>query len=490
MSFNHLSLDGQQGQVYQHDHVHNNHAPAGYPQLQDRPLISNTFLDFITPDHTATIPIIGAWQALESLNHALSPGVYARRASSSHEFSAYTPLAVALNNVCTKVEKDPITERDLAQLHRAPWFLDFAKAAIKRYSAGGQVNLNLENLLSDSCLSEDHMVLLAEAFAASSNLSNIELGIVAVTKKGVKAFHYPWTAICNGLTAWVVADLRADEPVYYGLGHDLVDQHVDEDEEHEEEEESNDDEVPIITPRKTATRVLDQQVPLAAGLSAKDILEKHIENLQYNNILKVGLHYSNQEIAKKVAEAAVGSNKKFSTGASGVVKRINTGIDWIEKEFEMDVGAFRTAYDTARKNNGIPIRGKDGVDDQVLAANATKIDKAMAWVKAGGPRPAVVAAVAPAPILAGHAPAPVAPTSVLPAYAPAPPVIGNNQGLVEVHNNGSGSQMDGVMGEADQDYGYAPEVQSDSFLSQFNETQPDWDSMLDDTLMNFDDTFN
>ncbi|KAG9966433.1 hypothetical protein KCU61_g1096, partial [Aureobasidium melanogenum] len=475
MSFNYPSLNDQEGQVHQHVHVHDNHAPIAHPQLDGRSLTSWTFLDFMTPDKHATIPIIGTSQALASLDHALSAGVFARRTAGSHPFSAYTPLAVALDTICTKVDKDPVTERDLAQLHRAPWFADFAKAVVKRYDAEGKVKLNLDNLAVDSCLSEDHMVLLAEAFAASSNLSNIELGIVAITQKGVKAFHYPWTATCNGLTAWVVADLRLDDPVYYGLGHEIVEQHVGEEEEHgDEEEDADDEEVPTTTPRKTAARVLEQQVPLRADLSAKDILERHTGNLQYNNILKVGLHYSNQEIAKKVAEDAVGNNKKFSTGASGVVKRINTGIDFIEKEFNMDAGAFRTAYDTARKNNGISIRGKDGVDDQVLAANASKINDAMAWVKAGGPRPA--AAVAPASVPAG--------------YAPAPSIPNNNQGPVNAHNNGSVPQLDSAMDELDQDYKYAPEVQSNSFLPQSNDNQADWDSMMDDTLFNFDDTFN
>ncbi|KAG9825928.1 hypothetical protein KCU98_g7335, partial [Aureobasidium melanogenum] len=474
MSFN-PSFNDQRGYINERDHVHDNHASAHYPQLENHTLTSYTFLDFVTPNKHATIPIVGTRQSLESLDYALAPDVFARRAPKSHAFSAYTPLTIALNTICAKVDKDPITERDLAQLHRAPWFIDFAKVAIKRYSAEGQVSLNLDNLLSDSCLSEDHMVLLAEAFAASSNLSNIELGIVAITKKGVKAFHYPWTAACNGLTAWVVADLRTNDPVYYGLGHDIVEQHVGEEEEHEDEEEdADDDEVPTTTPRKTAARVLEQQIPLRAGLSAKDILERHTDNLQYNNILKVGLRYSNQEIAKKVAEAAAGSNKKFSTGASGVVKRINTGIDFIEKEFNMDAGAFRTAYDTARKDNGISIRGKDGVDDQVLAANASKINEAMAWVKSGGPRPA--AAVAPALVPTG--------------YAPAPSFPNTNQGPVKAHNNGSIPQLDSAMDERDQDYKYAPEVQSNSFLPQFNDNQPDWDAMVDDTLLNFDDTFN
>lgn len=466
-------FDDQQGHVQQHDQVHNSHAPAHYPQLEHRPLTSNTFLDFVTPNRHATIPITGAWQSLESLNHTLSsPGVFARRSPSQHAFSAYTPLAIALNAICAKVGQDPITEHDLAQLHRAPWFADFAKAAVKRHNFEGMNNINLDNLVSDSCLSEDHMVLLAEAFSASQDLSTIELGIVAITKGGVKAFHYPWTAACDGLTAWVVADCRTNNPVYYGLGHDIVEQQKsskskrigEEDHESEEEEDADDEgqEAPATTPRKTAARVLAQQIPLPAGLSAKDILERHIDNLQYNNILKVGLHYSNQEIAKKVAEDAEGKNKKFSTGASGVVKRINTGIDFIEKEFDIDVGAFRTAYDTARKDNGIPIRGKDGVDDRILAANASKINAAMTWVKAGGPRPAA-------------------------AVAPAPSVSTNNQGPVGARHSNNIPQFDGATDEPDYDYDEPPQTQSDSFLTQLNNDAMDWDSMFNsDGIFNFD----
>lgn len=479
MSSNSFPLDNQQGSTYEHDRVHDTRAPTRYLQLENRPLTSYTFRDFVTPDQHATIPIIGTWQSLESLAHALSPGVFARRSHGSRPFSSYTPLAVALNTICANIGQDPVTERDLAQLHRAPWFPDFAKAVVKRHNIVGMEDLNLKNLESDSCLTEDHMVLLAEGFAASQDLSAIELGIVAITKKGVKAFHYPWTASCNGLTAWIVVDCRTDDPVYYGIGREIVEQQktvneqhiVEEEQDHQEEEEEADDEdqqAPTTTPRKTAARVLAQQVPLPAGLSAKDILDRHIDNLQYNNILKVGLNYSNQEIAKKVAEDAEGKNKKFSTGASGVVKRINTGIDFIEKEFDMDVGAFRTAYDTARKNNGIPTRGKDGVDDQILAANASKINEAMAWVKAGGPRPA--ATVAPAPVPTG--------------YAPAATVPNNNQGHVNTRNNRSIPQMDGAMDEPDHNYDHA-QTQSNDFLTQFNDDGMDWGSMF-----NADGTFN
>lgn len=485
MSFNHPSLHDHQGRIQEHDHVNNNHTALSYPQQDDRLLTSHTFRDFVTPNEHATIPVIGTSKALESLDHTLSsPGVFARCAPRPHAFSAYTPLAIALSAICIKVGLAPITERDLAQLHRTPWFIDFAKASVKRHNAEHMVNLNSNNLVSDSVLSEDHMVILAEAFAASSNLSNIELGIVAITKKGAKAFHYPWSATCTALTAWIVADLRTNVPAYFGIGHDVAEQHESSNNEHvaeeeEEEDAADDDEdqqASTTTPRKTAARVLLQQVPLPAGLTAKNILEQHTQNLQYNNILKVGLQYSNQEIAKKIAEEATSSNKRVSASASGIVKRINTGIDFIEKEFGIDVGAFRTAYDTARKNNGVPIRGKEGVDDHVLNANASKINEAMAWVKAGGPRPAP--AVAPAPIHHGHAPAPSVPNA--------------NQGSVNIRGSNNIPQIDGTMDELDFNYDYDPFVaRADGSMPQHNDNNnPEWDLInFNGTSFDFDDTF-
>jgi hypothetical protein len=310
-------------------------------------------------------------------------------------------LVVALNNICVKVGINNITERDLAQLHHSTWFRDFAKHSVKCHNAEDVVKCDIGHLDLTSCVDEDHMVLLLEAFATSHGLSTIELGVVAITKDGIKAFHYPWDATCNGLTAWIVADFRPDNPTYYGLGHETVRQQeiIEQDSNGQEEKwlkdvkHGGDDQLQISDRRRTAARVLAQQVPLAAGLSAKDILEHHTDNLQYNNILKVGLQFSNQDIAKKIAEEATGRNKHFSNGASGIVKRINTGIDYIEKEFNIDAGAFRTAYDRERKMNSIPTRGKDEVDDQTLADNASKINDAMMWIRAGGPR--VIIPVAP-----------------------------------------------------------------------------------------------
>ncbi|KAI4723308.1 hypothetical protein E4T48_00313 [Aureobasidium sp. EXF-10727] len=384
--------NGQQSQAGHHDQK------PYQPQLDDCNLTSQTFLDFVTPNKHSTISITGAWQSLESLNHALSPDIFARHSSTTFHLSAYTPLTIALNHICEKVGMGPINEHDLAQLHQSSWFLQFAKHAVKQHSSNDMLDLNLEHLTPESCLSEDQMWLLVEAFGVSNDLTKIELGVVAITNQGVKAFHYPWTAACNGLTAWVVADCRNGSLVYYGLGPVLVDQQEDlhnHDDQHGEEddlEESDDDgdnnlQSPSTTRRKTAARVLAQQIPLPANLSARDILENHTGNLQYINVLKVGLNYSNQEIAIKVAEKAGRESKKFSGGASGIVKRINTGIDYIEKEYNIDAGAFRTAYDRERKANGISTRTKDEANDQVLATNKSKIRDAMAWIQTGGPRP-------------------------------------------------------------------------------------------------------
>lgn len=313
MLLNGSPLNGQGS----HYHAHNDyHQVALYrPQFDDRCMTVQTFLDFMTPDKHSTLTIMGAWQSLESLNHALSPGVSARGFHQSHNLSAYTPLVIALNTVCMKVGMDGTTESDLAQLHHSTWFHELAKHSVKRHNAENFIDLSAENAASSACLDEDHMVLLLEAFATSQGLTNIELGIVAFTKSGIKAFHYPWDSTCNGLTAWIVADFRLDSPAYYGLGHETVEQQkaVEQDdndnggEEEMGEEQGNGDD---YLPRATAARVLAQRVPLPAGLSARDILEHYTENLQYNNILKVGLHFSNQDIAKKVAEEAVGRKKK------------------------------------------------------------------------------------------------------------------------------------------------------------------------------------
>lgn len=389
MQLNNYPLSKQE--ALHHGHNDDNQVAPYRPQFDDRCMTTQTFRDCMTLDKHSTLPIMGAWQSLESLNHALSPGVSARGSHQPHNLPMYTPLVIALNTVCMKVGMEGITERDLAQLHHSTWFHEFAKHSVKRHNAENFIDLSAGKVASPACLDEDHMVLLLEAFATSQGLTNIELGIVAFTKSGIKAFHYPWDSTCNGLTAWIVADFRFDSPAYYGLGHETVEQQkaVEQDdndnggEEEMGEEQGNGDD---YLPRATAARVLAQRVPLPAGLTARDILEHYTENLQYNNILKVGLHFSNQDIAKKVAEEAVGRKKKVSNGASGIVKRINTGIDYIEKEFSIDAGAFRTAYDQARKANGISTRGKDEVDDLTLAANVSKINDAMAWVQTGGPR--------------------------------------------------------------------------------------------------------
>lgn len=58
------------------------------------------------------------------------------------------------------------------------------------------------------------------------------------------------------------------------------------------------------------------------------------------------------------------------------MKRIDPSIDYIEKQLNIDADVFRTADDDqARKANGIPTRGKDEVDAQVLLANASRITK-------------------------------------------------------------------------------------------------------------------
>lgn len=77
---------------------------------------------------------------------------------------------------------------------------------------------------------------------------------------------------------------------------------------------------PLTKRGQTAARIIAQQIPLPAGLTATDIMTNHKDRLQYNNMLKVALTYSNQKIA---AECKANQSLKQP---NGVVKRINTAL--------------------------------------------------------------------------------------------------------------------------------------------------------------------
>jgi len=185
-------------------------------------------------------------------------------------------------------------------------------------------------------------------------------------------------------------ETQSDHSELYGIGSAVgqQQQHQDQDGEEEEELDSGDaEEQPLdvlpIASRKTAARVVAQQIPLPAGLTAADLLLHHQDRLQYVNVLKVALAFSNQKISEQCKAQA-----KLKQ-PSAVAKRINTALAWVESQFGITSDALRVAFDVERKQNGINIRGnKNAANDDVLAANAGKINAAMAWIKAGGSRPA------------------------------------------------------------------------------------------------------
>lgn len=344
------------------------------------------FRDFVTPDSYATIPILGKRSALDALNDTVSAGFHAQSMSFDNEYPAYGPLVVAINAICDVRKMTPITASELYALQSLPGFTSFAKNFVKTHHA--QDLINLDNFVNpQGTFTEDDMALMTAAFAASSGYGNIGLGFVTLVKgQSVKAFHYPESSQPPTYTAWIIVDCRAKDPVFYGIGRKAI-QHEGavQDTFEDDDDDEEDNQVPTTTPRKTATRVLQQQVPLPAGLTAQDILHHHKDRLQYNNVLKVALDFSNKEIADKCKSELLPKDQRLCH-ASAVVKRINTAINWIEGQFEMDKNAFRTTFDQERRAKGLSARGKDEVSDEVLAANSSKINAAMAWVKAGGPR--------------------------------------------------------------------------------------------------------
>jgi hypothetical protein len=355
----------------------------------------HTFKDFVTANHHTTIPVLGKRSALEALNRTLSAGHHAQSANPDNKHPAYDPLVVALNTICTERKMPLITGSDLYSLQFIPEFASFAKNFIKTNHA--QHLFNVDNFFSSQgTFTEDHMVLMTAAFAASSGYGDIGLGIVTlVNGQAVKAFHYPESNRLPDYTAWIIADFRGNDAAYYGIGQEAVQQqqhHFNDQEESyadandDDADDEGDIRVPSTTPRKTAARVLAQQIPLPAHLTADDILQHHKSRLQYNNVLKVALLFSNKEIADQFKSDLLPKDQRLCH-ASAVVKRVNTAINWIEDQFEIDNSAFRAVFDQERRNKGIAARGKDEVSDEILTANSSKVGAAMEWIRAGGPRP-------------------------------------------------------------------------------------------------------
>jgi hypothetical protein len=379
----------------QHDPIMDNHLqrnPTMEFHLQQYEV--HTFRDFVTGDSHATIPVLGKRYTLDALDRTTSAGFYAQPANPDHLYPAYTPLAVALNTICAEMNMSFVTEADLYGMQFMPWFESFAKEFIRDHHA--QHLINIDNFINaQGSYTEDHMVLCIAAFGYFIGCESIGLGFVTLVKgQPVQAFHYPPTNTIPSYTAWIVADYRTDEHAFYGIGRkvdqeqrDLLRQEEDPSEHNGDVTDDEDTPNPFPTPRKTATRVLSQQAPLPAGLTAQDILQNHKSRLQYNNILKVALVFSNHAIWEECKSESLPSNVKLNN-PSAVVKRINTGAKWIEKQYEIDTNAFRTVFDRERNTNEVNTREKDkAASNSVIDANSLKIASAMAWVRMGGPRP-------------------------------------------------------------------------------------------------------
>jgi hypothetical protein len=122
-----------------------------------------------------------------------------------------------------------------------------------------------------------------------------------------------------------------------------------------------------------------KRTPLPASVSAKQILEKYIDRLFFNNLLKVALYYDSSQICEKL--------RYLADPQAGLRARMRRAIAHIGTEFGMSKGAFYIAFNRESNRNGIyrPCY-QDPKDEIVLANNATKIAEAMTWVKRGGPR--------------------------------------------------------------------------------------------------------
>jgi len=364
-------------------------------QIHNTKVHKHAFKDFITPDAGSVVYVTGETAALDALDFVLSrSSCIDRPVNLGNDAGTYAPLLTSINHTCELHWPElfaPVTLDELVDIQRQPWF----NTLLKQYARTHQLP-DHSRLTNDVYLTGDHAVVILEALAIAQRIPKMQLGVVAVCAGSFPhASYYPSVPVHSGATVWLVVVTHSDRSELYGIG-SAVDQQQQyqgqEDEEEEEEEFDSGDaeEQPLnVLPsasRKTAARVVAQQIPLPAGLTAADILLYHQDRLQYVNVLKVALAFSNQKISEQCKAQA-----KLKQ-PSAVVKRINTALAWVENEFDITSDALRVAFDVERKQNGINIRGnKNAVNDDVLAANAGKINAAMAWIRSGGPRPAPAA---------------------------------------------------------------------------------------------------
>lgn len=345
----------------------------------------HVFRDFITPNANSVIHVTGDKAALDALDFVLSRGSCVDRGVDLNG-SIFAPLLTAVNHTCEihwpKLFA-PVTLDELVGIQRQPRF----ELLLRQYAQTHHLS-DHNQLIVDAYLTGDHAAIILEVLAVAQRIPRMQLGVVAVCAGSLPhASYYPFTPFHSGATVWLVVETHSGHSKLYGIGSSIVQQQPNQGQDNEEEEEDSEgaDDQRLskfsTASRKTAARVVAQQVPLPANLTANDILLYHQDSLQYVNMLKVALSYSNQKISDQCQAQA-----KLKQPSS-VVKRINTALAWVEKQFGITSDALRVVFDHERKENGIIVRGnKYAVSDDVLAANAEKINTAMTWIKTGGPR--------------------------------------------------------------------------------------------------------
>jgi hypothetical protein len=103
--------------------------------------------------------------------------------------------------------------------------------------------------------------------------------------------------------------------------------------------------------------------------------------LKHKNALSLGLSLNDTAIASKSQED-VELRQIFAAGANNVKKQLDTSINYVEQELNIDTGALHTAYNRARQMYGLGLAAEQEVEDRILVVNSMRISAAMTWIVA------------------------------------------------------------------------------------------------------------
>lgn len=139
--------------------------------------------------------------------------------------------------------------------------------------------------------------------------------------------------------------------------------------------------------RKTARQVLALHDELPADVSPYEIFSYPKDVLNYNNLLRVAIWYSNKDIHDRLNYLLIQGNQSISKALSAMTKRITSACKHLAEEHGIPLRIFRDAYDDLRKANGIITRNKTEKDDEQIAqpvdatVYAQQIESALAKVR-------------------------------------------------------------------------------------------------------------